>query len=134
MYLSALLLLYLDLFTQKERRPITLRDRKGTATRREKDVGKAGQTLSLLKQEGKSRKKQVGQERSGREGKSGICRARAIPSKKVTGREWWKWARWGGQKTHNWKCYSRCCNALVVQPTWLIHKLAPWLIDNTLVD
>ena len=59
---------YIDLFTQKERRPNTLRDRK------------RAEPL---------------------ERKNGISRARAIPGKKVTGRERGKGEGWAGQKAHD---------------------------------
>ena len=61
---------HIDLFTQKERRQITLMDRKGKGARRKEDVGNMGQTESLLKREGRRRRKRVGQARNGKEKKN----------------------------------------------------------------
>ena len=65
------------------------------------DEGKGGQTQSLQEREGENRRQSANLGRNGRggKGKDGISRARAIPSKKVTGRELGKGGE-GDQKTH----------------------------------
>ena len=76
---------------------------KGRATRKGMDEGKGGQTQSLQERAGKNKEQaaNLARVRNGREKKNGISLARAIPSKKVTGRERGKGGRWGGQKAHD---------------------------------
>ena len=66
------------------------------------DEGKGGQTQSLQEREGENRRQSANLGRNGRggKGKDGISRARAIPSKKVTGRELVEGGPGGGGRRH----------------------------------
>ena len=65
------------------------------------EKGKGGQTLRLKGREGENRKQSAKLGRNEKEKKNGISRARAIPGKKVTGRERGKGEGRAGQKAHD---------------------------------